>query len=206
MSSGHTDPSRVWVRSCAPPWGLPRWAMACTSVPTVRSSRPAIAPNWAGWIGRRTRCIREKEAHSASFLALYAEARIPKGSGPFSFLTSTGLCIGAGQRSKDRTTARGGRSLTSCRKAASVLADGVPCTYCGCSSAGRARPRHGRGDEFETRHPLHFGCVHALRGHATWCWWPGMCAVLGQITCSETPHPTGCSRLGTAEVDSNEPS
>jgi hypothetical protein len=28
-----------------------------------------------------------------------------------------------------------------------------------------------------------------------------MCAVLGQITCSETPHPTGCSRLGTAEVD-----
>ena len=24
----------------------------------------------------------------------------------------------------------------------------------------------GRGHEFETRHPLHFGCVHALRGHA----------------------------------------
>lgn len=73
---------------------------------------------------------------------------------------------------------------------------------CGCSSVGRARPRHGRGHEFETRHPLHFGCVHALRGHATWCWWSGMCAVLGQATCSETPHPTGCSRLGTAEVDS----
>ena len=100
---------------------------------------------------------------------------------------------------------------------------------CGCSSASRARPRHGRGHEFETRHPLqgcackrspfarhepvrrdglvsertHFGCVHALRGHATWCWWSGMCAVLGQTTCSETPHPTGCSRLGTAEVDSH---
>jgi len=29
-----------------------------------------------------------------------------------------------------------------------------------------------------------------------------MCATLGQATCSETPHPTGCSRLGTAEVDS----
>lgn len=71
------------MRSCAPPWDLPRRAMACTSVPRVRSSRPAIA----GWIGRRTRCIREKEAHSASFLALIAEARIPKGSGPFSFLT-----------------------------------------------------------------------------------------------------------------------
>jgi hypothetical protein len=34
---------------------------------------------------------------------------------------------------------------------------------CGCSSAGRARPRHGRGHEFESRHPLHFGCVLALR-------------------------------------------
>jgi hypothetical protein len=59
----------------------------------------------------------------------------------------------------------------------------------------------GRGHEFETRHPLHFGCVHALRGHATWCWWSGMCAILGQTTCSETPRPTGRSRLGTAEVE-----
>ena len=48
--------------------------------------------------------------------------------------------------------------------------------FCGCSSAGRARPRHGRGHEFETRHPLHFGCVHALRCRATWCWRCGMCA------------------------------
>ena len=72
---------------------------------------------------------------------------------------------------------------------------------CGCSSAGRARRFQRRGHEFETRHPLHFGCVHALRGHTTWCWWSGMCAALGQAPCSETPHPTGCSRLGTAEVD-----
>lgn len=77
---------------------------------------------------------------------------------------------------------------------------------CGCSSAGRARPRHGRGHEFEARHPLHFGCVHALRGHTTWCWWPEMCATFGQVTCSETPHPTGCSRLGTAEVEAQMPS
>ncbi len=79
------------------------------------------------------------------------------------------------------------------------------CTFCGCSSVGRARPRHGRGHEFETRHPLHFGCVLALRCRATWCWRCGMCAILGQITCSETPHPTGCSRLGTAEVDLHRP-
>lgn len=105
----------------------------------------------------------------------------------------------------DRTAGDGGRSLTSCRKAASVLADGRPCNSCGCSSAGRARPRHGRGHEFETRHPLHFGCVLSLRCRATWCWRCGMCAALGQATCSETPHPTGCSRLGTAEVDFHRP-
>ena len=75
--------------------------------------------------------------------------------------------------------------------------------FCGCSSAGRARPRHGRGHEFETRLPLHFGCVLSLRCRVTWCWRCGMCATLGQVTCSETPHPTGCSRLGTAEVDSS---
>jgi hypothetical protein len=34
---------------------------------------------------------------------------------------------------------------------------------CGYSSVGRARPRHGRGHEFETRYPLHFGCAHVLR-------------------------------------------
>lgn len=126
------------MRSCALPWGLPRRAMACTSVPRVRSSRPAIA----GWIGRTTRCIREREARSASFLALCAEARIPKGSGPFSFLTSTGLRIGADPRSVDRTPARGGRSLTTCCEATSVLAGGLPRNFCGCSSVGRARPRH----------------------------------------------------------------
>ena len=101
-----------------------------------------------------------------------------------------------------RTTGNSGRSLTTCRKTTSVLADGLSCTFCGCSSAGRARPRHGRGHEFETRLPLHFGCVLSLRCRVTWCWRRGMCATLGQVTCSETPHPTGCSRLGTAEVDS----
>src|SRR5688572_20400717 len=101
----------------------------------------------------------------------------------------------------DRTTGDGGRSLTTCCEATSVLADGLPRNFCGCSSAGRARPRHGRGHEFETRHPLHFGCVLSLRCRVTWCWRYGMCATLGQVTCSETPHPTGCSRLGTAEVD-----
>ncbi len=79
----------------------------------------------------------------------------------------------------DRTTGNGGRSLTTCRKDASVLADGLPCNFCGYSSAGRARPRHGRGHEFETRYPLHFGCVFSLRCCVTWCWQLGMCATQG---------------------------
>jgi len=37
----------------------------------------------------------------------------------------------------------------------------------------------------------------------SWCWRDGMCVVLGQTPCSETPRPTGRSRLGTAEVDTS---
>jgi hypothetical protein len=101
----------------------------------------------------------------------------------------------------DRTTGDGGCSLTSCRRTIVGTGRSIFLHLCGCSSAGRARPRHGRGHEFEARHPLHFGCVLSHRGRMTWCWRYGMCATLGQATCSETPHPTGCSRLGTAEVD-----
>ncbi len=97
-------------------------------------------------MGTRTECIRERAAPSRkaarTLQTLYAEARIPKGSGPFSFLTSTGLRIGADPRSMDRTTGDGGRSLTTCCEATSVLADGLPRNFCGCSSVGRARPRH----------------------------------------------------------------
>ena len=42
----------------------------------------------------------------------------------------------------DRTTGDGGRSLTTCCEATSVLTDGLPRKFCGCSSVGRARPRH----------------------------------------------------------------
>ena len=126
---------------------------------------------------------------------------MPKGSGPFSLLASTGLRIGTGQRSMDRSTACGGRSLTRCRKAAPVLADGMPCTICGCSSIGRARPRLWPRHGFETRHSLYFGCVLALRSRMTWCWRCGMCVAIDQAPCSETPRPTGRSRSGTAEVD-----
>lgn len=75
------------------------------------------------------------------------------------------------------------------------------CNFCGCSSVGRARPCQGRGHGFETRHPLHFGCVHALRGHATRCGGPGMCAAqgLGHVqrdTTSDGMLACGHSRSG----------
>ena len=54
-----------------------------------------------------------------------------------------------------------GRSLTSRRETTPVLAGQSLSHFCGCSSVGRARPCHGRGHEFETRHPLHVGCVRA---------------------------------------------
>lgn len=76
---------------------------------------------------------------------------------------------------------------------------------CGCSSAGRARPRHGRSHEFEARHPLHFGCVHALRCRATWCWRCGMCATQGRShvrrdTTSDGMLAFGHSRSGNTHA------
>ena len=45
------------------------------------------------------------------------------------FSAPTGPRFGAGQRSMDRTTGSGGRSLTSCREATSAPADGSSCTF-----------------------------------------------------------------------------
>jgi hypothetical protein len=139
-------------------------------------------------IGARVRRIREKGAPSRAPSKLCSQ-RPGNRKVPGLF-----LCLftrpARWRRPGDRwiaTTGIGGCSLTSCRKTTSVLADGSS-----CNSGLRLRAQS------------HFGCVHALRGHATWCWWSGMCAVLGQTTCSETPHPTGCSRLGTAEVEVQE--
>ena len=73
----------------------------------------------------------------------------------------------------------------------------------GCSSDGSARPCQGRGHEFETRHPLQ-RFTSGVSWHSLpheWCARLGMCAARARATCSETPHPTGCSRLGTAEVN-----
>jgi hypothetical protein len=94
-------------------------------------------------------------------------------------------------------------SLTICRKTTSVLADGPSCTFADVAQWEERGHAFGRGHEFETRHPLHFGCVHALRGHATWCWWSGMCAVQGlshvqRDTTSDGMLAFGHSRSGVS--------
>lgn len=159
----------------------------------------------------RTRCIREREAlRSAPSKLCTQRPGFRKDPGLFHFQLQNGLRIGTDQRSMDRTTAYAvSRSLTSCRKTISVLADGSSCNLRGCSSAGRARPRHGRGHEFETRHPLHFGCVLALRCRdAPGCARRGMCQGGPRnepaLVQRDTPLPSKrrqCSRSGTAEVE-----
>jgi hypothetical protein len=153
-------------------------------------------------IETRTECIREREAHSCAPSKLCSQRPgLRKDPGLFRFWLQPAYALARpaidGSHHRLRWTLfnklpQG--SLGTGRRHALHL--------CGCSSAGRARPRHGRGHEFEARHPLHFGCVFSLCGCVTWCWQCGMCEAVGQATCSETPHPTGCSRLGTAEVDS----
>ena len=141
------------------------------------AARPRIPPSRRAigcLIGTRTRCIRERKARRRTTSKLCSQqARIPKGSGPFCFLFNPPSCASA-QTAIDGSHRRQRRQLFN-NLPQDDLGTGrwSVLHLCGCSSAGRARPRHGRGHEFETRHPLHFGCVHALRCRATWCWRPG---------------------------------
>ena len=161
---------------------------------TARSERGPVAS------GRGRRCTCIGRAHPPSSVRRGPDSERIRA---FFISDSTGLRIGTGQRSMDRTAGgiRPRRTLFN-NLPRDDLGTGrwFVLHLCGCSSAGRARPRHGRGHEFETRHPLHFGCVQALRGGTSWCRRRGMCAAL-VATCSETPRPTGRSRPGTAEVD-----
>ena len=167
--------------------------------PCVGSLRQAFGSS----IESRPRCIREREATKSSPSKLCSQRPgLRKDPGLFHF----GINRPVPRR---RPAIEGSRHrqrwllFNSLRRDDLGTGRGFVLQLCGCSSVGRARPCQGRGHEFETRHPLHFGCVHALRCRATWCWRCGMCATPGQFTCSETPHPTGCSRLGTAAVDSS---
>ena len=109
--------------------------------------------------------IRDSRTCRASRHFSRREARFPDGSGPFCFGSSLLTLFGAcGHRAATLHAQR--RSLTTCREAAPVLAGREPCKNCGCSSMGRARPRHGRGHGFEPRLPLHFRVCPCTTRHA----------------------------------------
>ena len=64
----------------------------------------------------------------------------------------------------------------------------------------------GRGHEFETRHPLHFGCVLSLRCRATWCWRRGMCATQGLSHVQRDTTSDGMLAFGHSRSGSPSPS
>jgi hypothetical protein len=103
---------------------------------------PCIWPiRWAGracfrqpgLTEKRAECIREREAlnpRRSPRTLLAARCRPGVRKDPGLFVSGfTRPAPRRGPRSMDRTTGDGGRSLTSCRKATAVLADGSPCNF-----------------------------------------------------------------------------
>ena len=181
------------------------------------------------------RCIRARQAHKVAPSKLCSQRPgFRKDPGLFVFLSSLDRPARSArrQRSTDRATKTRWMLFENSAQDHRGTGRWRFLHKCGCSSIGRARHFQRRGHEFDSRHPLHdatrmwrcrgrrrairkdspppicihFGCAHALRCRTTWCWRCGMCASLEtQVTCSETPHPTGCSRVGTTEVETYAP-
>jgi hypothetical protein len=95
----------------------------------------------------------------------------------------------------DRTTARGGCSLTSCRKATTVLADGLPCNV--ADVAQQEERGHAMAEAVSSRLAIRTtsgvsmhsaAASHGVDG-------PG-CARPGRATCSETPTSDGTLAFG----------
>ena len=157
-------------------------------------------------IGIRTNGVRARAARKKRTLdTLYAEARIPKGSGPFSFCsTQTGLAPRA-RSAINGSHHFGGRSLTICGKTPPVLAGDSSCSF--ADVAQQAERDHAMVEATSSRLvirstsgvPMHsVAAQHGVGGAgcarpATW------------VTCSDTPHPTGCSRVDTTDVDYQAP-
>jgi hypothetical protein len=105
----------------------------------------------------------------------------------------------------DRTTGDGGRSLTSCRKATSVLADGSSCTF--ADVAQQEERGHAMAEATSSKLvirstsgvSMHSAAAsHGVDG-------PG-CARLGRATCSETPTSDGTLAFGHSRSGSFSPS
>lgn len=152
----------------------------------------------------RIRCHRAEVAHKrASPKRSQAEARTPKGSGPFCFCNLSGMPLATSQRRASSWTALavialhgtaarpGGCSLTTCCEARSTTGTDRSLASCGHGSVGRARPPQGRSPGFEPRCPLHFGCVFTTP--------PGISRVDGLVGCAGTwTTPVQRCRRGSA--------
>ena len=136
-----------------------------------------------------TRSVREPWRSGRGFRVSAPSTTSSKGPGfrkdpgPLPFDRRAQWCTPAVQRPH---TAKRRSSLTTCLQARPGTGRGRLARR-GCSSAGRARPRHGRGHEFEARHPLHFGCAHALRCRTRRCLRCGMCAALARLRAARHP-------------------
>lgn len=109
------------------------------------------------WLWRSTRTSGKGRRISAAPSLFSQEARIPDGTGPFAFST---LLVGHAAI-VPRRCASAATFINKMPRGSTGTGRSEPRKQSGCSSVGRARPRHGRGNGFETRHPLHFGCALA---------------------------------------------
>lgn len=171
------------------------------SIPPRASDR---SRRWVTRIG----CPRAREAPKRAHPPLDHMSRpgFRKGSGPFSFP----CCLGCTSHVSDDRPAIGHRvpqghtdaqrasdcSLTSCREPPAQLGARRARKQSGYSSAGRARPRHGRGLGFEPRYPLqhliagvlqHNGRVRAPESAGA----AEMCVAGTPASCSETALSEG---------------
>jgi hypothetical protein len=126
-------------------------------------------------------CIREKEAHRRIPSKLCTQRPgIRLDPGLFLCVScstqSASRPAAALQRSTGSHTGNGDRSFKTSCDTHTTTGWLVVSQTCGCSSAGRARPRHGRGHEFDSRYPLQrFTSGVSLHSVAAlaWCWRPG---------------------------------
>jgi hypothetical protein len=145
---------------------------------------------------KRTECIREREAHSRAHPPSSARCRpgLRKDPGLFRFWLQPAYAS-ARPAIDGSHTVRGGRSLTRCRKATAVLADGSPCNF--ADVAQQEERGHATAEAASSRLAIRStsgvsmhsaAASHGVDG-------PG-CARPGRAACSETPTSDGALAFG----------
>lgn len=133
------------------------------------SGIPSRASDRSGRLVTRIGCIRAREAHKARTLPLDHTSRPGFRKDPGLFVFPSRLAAGSPSHPTGMHRLRvGAGGLLFNKLPRTRLHNWVRCAFApsGYSSAGRARPRHGRGPGFDARYPLqtsHCGCVPAQR-------------------------------------------